>query len=535
MKGRIPTPEELQRELNEFLKKNYGDGIQDVRVIPPYPEANEDGAREGKSKSSKFSFNFNLKPKEVKAHLDKYVIKQDDAKKTLAIAICDHYNHVAECIKREREQGDSKSDSDEEYTKQNVLLIGPTGVGKTYLIKTLAKLIGVPFVKADATKFSETGYVGGNVEDIIRDLVTEAEGNVDVAKYGMVFIDEIDKIASAANLIGKDVSGRGVQTGLLKLMEDTDVDLNTPYDPISQLQAMMEFQKKGKVEKRTINTKHILFFVSGAFNQLEDIIKERLQKQGIGFGAKVESKKVNVDYLKECKSSDLVKFGFEPEFVGRLPVRVVCHELSVEDLFNILKQSEGSIIKQYKKAFKAYGIDVIFSDESLMEIAKRAYEEKTGARALATVCERVFREFKFELPSTDIKSFIVTKEMIEDPVGELQKLINDPTENKKLIAKAMIREYEKEYAEKYKINLTFSDEAIELINKKAQAEGMNIKAFCDKLLEDYYHGLNLIKRNTGKADFVVTEEVVNDPIGALDRWVKKHYTARSVESTATVS
>jgi ATP-dependent Clp protease ATP-binding subunit ClpX len=526
VKGRIPTPEELQRELNDFLKKNYGDGIQDVRLIQPNPDANEDGNEENKGKSSKFDFSFNLKPKEVKAHLDKYVIKQDDAKKTLAIAICDHYNHVAECFKHEKEQADSKTsgDNEEEYTKQNVLLIGPTGVGKTYLIKTLARLIGVPFVKADATKFSETGYVGGNVEDIIRDLVTESEGNADVAKYGMVFIDEIDKIASASNLVGKDVSGRGVQTGLLKLMEDTDVDLNTPYDPISQLQAMMEFQKKGKVEKRIINTKHILFFVSGAFNQLEEIIQERLKKQGIGFGAAVESKKIEVDYLKECRSSDLIKFGFEPEFVGRLPVRVVCHELAVEDLYHILKQSEGSIIKQYKNAFKSYGIDIAFSDESLWEIAKEAREEKTGARALATVCERVFREFKFELPSTNIRSFFVTENMIKDPVGELERLLANQSENRKLIAKEMIREYEKEYAEKNRITLKFSDEAIELISEKSELEGFSVKILCNRLLEDYIHGFNLIKRNTGKSEFVITEEAIKDPVGTLDKWVKQYYT-----------
>ncbi|MDQ1317402.1 MAG: family ATPase, partial [Candidatus Poribacteria bacterium] len=238
MKDRVPTPEELQKELREFLKKNFGDGVQDVKLVYPNADSDENGSKETKNKQENgFDFNFKLKPKEVKAYLDKYVIKQDDAKKTLAIAICDHYNHVSECVRLEREQKNSKVQcaTEEEYSKQNVLLVGPTGVGKTYLIKTLAKLIGVPFVKADATKFSETGYVGGNVEDIIRDLVTEADGNIELAQYGMVFIDEIDKIASAQNVIGKDVSGRGVQTNLLKLMEETEVDLNTPYDPISQM------------------------------------------------------------------------------------------------------------------------------------------------------------------------------------------------------------------------------------------------------------------------------------------------------------
>jgi endopeptidase Clp ATP-binding regulatory subunit ClpX len=537
VKDRVPTPEELQRELREFLKKNFGDGVQDVKLVYPDPDSNEDNTKETRTQQEdKFNLNFNLKPKEVKAYLDKYIIKQDDAKKTLAIAICDHYNHVSECARLEKEQRLSKiqCESEEEYAKQNVLLVGPTGVGKTYLIKTLAKLIGVPFVKADATKFSETGYVGGNVEDIIRDLVTEADGNIELAQYGMVFIDEIDKIASASNMIGKDVSGRGVQTGLLKLMEETEVDLNTPYDPISQMKALMDFQKKGKVEKQIINTKHILFFVSGAFNQLEEIIKERIHKQGIGFGAEVKSKSIDVDYLKDCRSSDLVKFGFEPELVGRLPVRVVCHELSADDLLNILKHSEGSIIKQYKRAFKAYGIDVVFSEESLRMIAERAYEEKTGARALATVCEKVFREFKFELPSTDVKSFIVTDKMVEDPVKGLRNLLSDPSENKKRILKEMVREYERGYADKYKITLKFSDEAIELVNERATLEGISIKVLCDKLLEDYIHGLNLIKRNTGKSEFAITDEVIRDPVGTLDKWVKQHYTASQTATDSPV-
>lgn len=523
MKNKIPTAEEIQREISEHLKKIYGNGIQDVKLVFPNPESAEDGKETKPNQNDKFDLEFNLKPKQVKAYLDKYIIKQEEAKKTLAIAICDHYNHASDCVKNER---NCKTPNEaEEYSKQNVLLIGPTGVGKTYLIKTLAKLIGVPFVKADATKFSETGYVGGNVEDIVRDLVTEANGNIELAKYGMVFLDEVDKIASSPNLVGKDVSGRGVQTNLLKLMEETEVDLNTPYDPISQMQAMMEFQKKGKVEKRTINTKHILFFVSGAFNQLEEIIKERLQEQGIGFGAKVGSKKQNFDYMQECRSDDLVKFGFEPEFVGRLPVRVVCHELSVDDLFNILKNSEGSIVKQYKRAFKAYGIDVSFTDESLYKIAEKAYEEKTGARGLSTVCERVFREYKFELPSSNINSFIATENMIDDPIAELNKLINDPKENKRIIAREQIVDYERDYEERYNIKLKFSDEAIDMISDRAFEEGLSITEICNKLLGDYEYGLNLIKRNTGKLEFIITPDVVIDPNGTLDKWVKQFYTA----------
>jgi len=527
VKSKTPGIEELQRKVSEFvksLKKEYGDGVQDasLRIYPEADSEEDGGTGSADSGEKELRIEFDLKPKDVKAYLDRYVIKQDEAKKILSIAVCDHYNHVAECIKRKKNPA-INNDLEDEYTKQNVIMIGPTGVGKTYLIKTIARLIGVPFAKADSTKFSETGYVGGNVEDMVRELVNEADGNVELAQYGIIFLDEIDKIAAANNLIGRDVSGRGVQSGLLKLMEETEVDLTTPYDPVSQMRAFMEFQKKGKLEKETINTRHILFFVSGAFNQLEDIIKERLQKQGMGFGAEVQSKKVDTDYLGECKSMDLIKYGFEPEFVGRLPVRVVCYELSPEDLYNILKYSEGSIIKQYVRAFKAYGIDVTFSEESLRRIAEKAHEEKTGARALATICEKVMREFKFELPSSDMKRFIVTEAMIDNPVEELKKLLSDGSENRRLIARELIREYERMFMNKHNIRLNFSDDAVDLIDTKATAEDIDIKLMCDKILEDYEHGLNLIKRNTGRAEFTITKEVIENPSATLDEWFRKYY------------
>ena len=534
MESKVPSIEELQRKIGKFvssLKKEYGNGMQDVRFnVAPMPDAEDAGVENSADVAEEeFSLEFKLKPKEVKAYLDNYVIKQEEAKKTLAIAVCDHYNHVSECAERERNLGPEgvSAGEAEEYTKQNVIMIGPTGVGKTYLIRTIARLIGVPFVKADATKFSETGYVGGNVDDMVRDLVNEADGNAELAQYGMIYLDEVDKIASTSNAIGKDVSGRGVQTGLLKLMEETEVDLSTPFDPVSQMRVLMEFQKKGEVEKKTINTKHILFFVSGAFNQLEDIIKERLQEQGMGFGAEIKSTNSDIDYLGKCRSVDLVKYGFEPEFVGRLPVRVVCHELSAEDLFNILKYSEGSIIKQYRKAFKAYGIDATFSDESLRRISEKACEEKTGARALATICEKALREFKYELPSTDMGRLVVTAEMVEDPVGELRKLLDDPSENRSFVARELVVEYEEEFMDRHEIRLKFTPEAVVLIDEKAAAGGTDVKLMCGKILEDYEHGLNLIKRNAGISEFTITKAVIEDPSGTLGRWVKEHYTRQS--------
>jgi len=515
VKDKVPDMEEIQRQMSELGKRMQ---------FNISPETDAGGVDDSDSvNEEEFDLTFDMKPKDVKAYLDKYVIKQEEAKKILSIAVCDHYNHIAECARQKKEQSDS-NDPEEEYAKQNVMMIGPTGVGKTYLIKTIAKLIGVPFVKADATKFSETGYVGGNVDDMVRDLVNEADGNIELAQYGIIYIDEIDKIAVASNVAGRDVSGRGVQSGLLKLMEETEVELTTPYDPVSQMRAFMEFQKKGKVEKEIINTKHILFFVSGAFNQLEDVIKKRLQKNEIGFGAVIESKKSGVDYMKDCGASDLVEYGFEPEFIGRMPVRVVCYELSAEDLYNILQNSEGTIIKQYERAFKAYGIDVIFSDESLRIISEKAYEEKTGARALATICEKAMREFKFELPSSDVKGFIVTAEMVENPVGELKTLLANPNQNKRFIVHEIIKKYEKEFMHKHKIKLKFSEEAIELISEKAAAGETDAWLVCDRILKDYEYGLKLIERNTGKSEFTITKAAIEDPSGTLDEWFKKYYT-----------
>ena len=298
---------------------------------------------------------FDSKPRDVKAFLDRFVIKQEEAKKVLSVALCDHYHHVRMAIEGKEQPN---------YAKQNIILIGPTGVGKTYLIRCVAELVGVPFVKADATKFSETGYVGGDVEDLVRDLVRLANGDVARAEYGIIYIDEIDKIAAAPNMTGRDVSGRGVQTNLLKLMEETEVPARAPNDIAGQIQAMMELtQGRGKKQPPIINTKHILFVVSGAFGGLEKIIRKRLRDATIGFAANPKKAADEERVLEEVQTRDFIEFGFEPEFIGRLPVRVVCQHLNVDDLFLILKTSEGSIIRQYEDSFSAYGIEVLFRDD----------------------------------------------------------------------------------------------------------------------------------------------------------------------------
>ncbi len=522
---KIPTQEELQEDLAEFLRQKYGDHVQlgvqvqghgerEAEVEPPDSEDIEELKRR--------ILEFDMTPKEVKAYLDRFVIGQEDSKRALAIAICDHYNHIREC-----EHDPELRDAD--YSKQNVLMVGPTGVGKTYLIRTLAKLVGVPFVKADATKFSETGYVGGNVEDLVRDLVTQADGDPGLAQYGIVYLDEVDKVATPPNIIGRDVSGRGVQMNLLKLMEETEVDLRSPFDPTSQMQAAMEFQKKGKVEKPTINTRYILFIVSGAFTNLVDLVKKRAHKTTMGFGGNVE-RDDDAEYLAQAISEDFVQFGFEPEFVGRLPVHVFCHQLSVDQLFEILQRSEGSIIRQYERAFRAYGIQAIFEDEGLHAIAEQAHEEKTGARGLMTVCERLFRNFKYELPATDVTMFVVNRELAENPADVLERLLDDPGFRQRSVGRYILSNYGARFLEETEIELEFHEDAIDALCDVAVKSGDELFEVALTMFHDYEHGLSLVRRNTGKSRFAITREVVENPDGVLSDWIRESYNEQETTS-----
>jgi ATP-dependent Clp protease ATP-binding subunit ClpX len=507
-----PTPEEFQRQLAEYMRQHFQQAGPTPATATGSDAARESGGAEAKADQFEFSY----KPRDVKEYLDRFVIKQDEAKKVLSVALCDHYHHVRLAL-----EGKESSN----YAKQNIILVGPTGVGKTFLIRCAADLIGVPFAKADATKFSETGYVGGDVEDMVRDLLRLAGNDVTRAQYGIIYIDEIDKIAAASNAVGRDVSGRGVQTNLLKLMEETEVPARSPSDIAGQIQAMMDFTQRGRKAPSTINTKHILFIVSGAFGGLEQIIRKRVRDATIGFGAKERPLETAEQVLDHAQTRDYIEFGFEPEFIGRLPVRVVCHSLQVDDLFLILKSSEGSIIRQYEQDFAAYGIEVLFADDGLRCIAERAAEEQTGARGLMTVCERVFRDIKFELPSTKVRRFVVTRELVEDPAAELRKILADPAVEERIVARQLVDEFGRRFQQTHGMRLRFTEAAADMLVKEALEKGQPVRDLMAGKFKDFQFGLKLVAQNSGQQEFTVDTDGVAAPDKVLSDWVVASYRA----------
>jgi ATP-dependent Clp protease ATP-binding subunit ClpX len=508
-----PNPDELRRDMEDFFKNKYGDRIQ-LGMMTAHPDQARTADEGTETKEAPLDLQFDYLPRDIKNYLDRFVIQQDSAKKVLATAICDHYNHIKRC---------ASGSHCKEYAKQNIIMLGPTGVGKTYLVRTIADLIGVPFVKADATKFSETGYVGGDVEDLVRELVQKADGNIKLAEYGIIYLDEIDKIATPANILGRDVSGGGVQRGLLKLMEETEVSLRTPFDLTSQLQAAMEFQSKGKVTRSVINTRHILFIVSGAFNGLVPIIRKRVGAQSIGFRGRAAASNKDEDFLILVKSTDFIEYGFESEFVGRLPVVVACQELGVEDLFQILKHSEGSIIRQYIQAFEAYGVEILFKDDGLHRLAEKASLEQTGARSLVSVCERTFREFKYHLPHSAVRKLEVTAELVDNPAAILEQIQRVSALQQVEAMELAVQSIAEEWSKRNGIELHLQADAARLLAQKAIDSSKEVAEIFDETFRNYEHGLNLIRKTRGITHFEITPDVVKDPAVTLDSWIRAYY------------
>lgn len=344
-------------------------------------------------------------PHEIKAFLDNYVIGQFDAKKTLSVAVYNHYKRI-----------NAKNDGNQtEISKSNVLLIGPTGTGKTLLAQSLARLLNVPFTVADATTLTEAGYVGEDVESVVQNLLAAADNNVEKAQRGIVYLDEVDKIARKGNgpSTSRDVSGEGVQQGLLKLIEGCKIQVSP-----------RGIKKYGQHEHSVqFDTTQVLFICGGAFNGLEDIVKRRVGRKGLGFGAIASpTSEANEQWMPNITTDDLLMFGLIPEFVGRLPVLATLQNVTEDDLFRILREPKNALVKQYQKLFSMENVELLFTDEALRAIARKALSRKSGARGLRSVMESAMLEIMYSVPYLEgIEACTITDEVINS--GAEPKLV----------------------------------------------------------------------------------------------------------------
>ena len=400
-----PDPSEKEKEESQDINSGRTmPRFSFINLADMTPEGFMSRGKVKKKKKGEYKPLIELKdipsPHEIKAGLDEYVVGQEQAKKIMSVAVYNHYKRIA-----------TKTMDDIEIEKSNILMLGPTGCGKTYLVRTLAKMLNVPLAITDATSLTEAGYIGDDIESVVSKLLAAADNDVDKAEQGIIYIDEIDKIAKKENSHNRDVNGESVQQGLLKMLEGSDVEV-----PIGAS------NKNAMVPTTVVNTRNILFICGGAFPGLEEIIKKRLSRQSsIGFNAELKDKFDNdKNILLKVTTDDIRKFGMIPEFVGRLPMMFALESMTKEMLIDILKEPKNAILKQYQKLLRLDEVDLKFTDGALEAIADKALEKETGARALRAVIDEFMIDIMYEIPKDDnIGTVTITKEYIEGTGGPI--------------------------------------------------------------------------------------------------------------------
>lgn len=516
-------------ELNRLLAE-YGDEDDD-------DDSQSGGGGNAASNAAASIEDFDLKPLEIFDFLNRFVIKQEEAKRVLAVACCDHYNHVRRCL------ADPAGYGAYEVSKPNILLVGPTGVGKTYLMRNIAKLIGVPFVTADATKFSETGVVGKDADDLVRDLVAKADGNATLAQYGIIYVDEIDKIAAPGQVGGEGGRAggggwntRGVQNTFLKLLEDSEVSLANPMQSM-----MIGFPGAGGDSgPQRISTKNILFVFSGAFTSLDATLKKKRSKKAtLGFdvgrvadaadaagadgGGGGDEDDESASALRHATTADFVEAGLEPEFVGRVPVRVACDALSEDDLLRVLTSSEGSVLGQMRRDLDGYGLEMEHTDEALRQVARLAAAEGTGARGLVTVLERTLRGHKFALPSSSLSSFTMDNATVSDPDAALALLLASESADERLASRLSdVKRYEARLRRQLGdgVQCWLTDEAVDVCIRDALAANVSTFSLCLQRFERLPAALRHVAQHTSQTRFPINADMARDPAGEIDRWME---------------